>query len=277
MSTGLEATDNGIAVRRQRPLAALRVILAIVIGAFPLAATAKDRLSTREMEALSARAANATIRDDLLSVLQPVGRIRSGMLIRLRGVGLTTRAFGTDFDGLCRRDAVSLLYAPSDLGPKPADQPLEPYSIEAQPLFHISRLPTAEKGDGRTSVWTAECDRLSHDEGAAWFSAKTALVAAQGANWLRMAIDQVKAGTLKARPCQSLIKAGLSCEQAIIDNSDMATIDAIETCTAEPGFACFAIDLGSTTKLTIIGQGDPDALVPTMIQSIAIEQYVIVT
>src|SRR5438128_83781 len=109
------------------------VALALMVASTPVQAA--DPLSTAEMTALSPAAANRKAQRDLLSILQPTGQFNSGMLIRLRGAYLLTHAVGTEFDGLCRHDAVSLLYAPAETSAPPREQPLRPFGIEAQTEF----------------------------------------------------------------------------------------------------------------------------------------------
>jgi len=43
-----------------------------------------------------------------LSILQPVGEVDPGMFRTLRGVVVQTRPVGIEYDGLCRKAAISL-------------------------------------------------------------------------------------------------------------------------------------------------------------------------
>lgn len=243
-------------------------------------ALAQDAVTTREREALPARAANRSVQRDLLSVLEPVKRIESGMFRQLRGVGFPTKAFGTEFNGLCRRDAVTLWYAATETAAKPEDAPLRPYSVEAQAWFHINHLPReapshARRGEG---IWRAKCASLGTSEETNWFAARDAPTAVQGALMLNAAVEAVRSGKLKAEPCPNIFDAKkLTCEAVILADGDIAKIDSVETCSSEAGTLCYVVDLASSTKLTIRGQAPEASLVPNAITSISVEQYIIVT
>ena len=243
-------------------------------------ALAQEAATTRERKALSPRAANRTVQRDLLSVLEPIRKIDSGMVRQLRGVGLTTKPFGTEFDGLCRRDAVTLWYAATEIAAKPEDAPLRPYSVEAQAWFHIVRLPREASSDERRSegVWQAKCASAGTSEETDWFSAKDARSAVQGALVLKAAVEAVRSGKLKAEPCPNIFDTKkTTCEAAILANGNLSKIDSVEACPAESGALCYVVDLASLTKLTIRGRAPETSLVPDAITSIAIEQYIIVT
>ena len=252
----------------------------IIALAPPVAdSVAQDLLTTSQMTALPPAAANKTVRTDLLSLFQPVQKIRRGMFVRLRGVQLLTYPYGTEFKGLCRRDELNLHYAPTDLAPKPDAQPIQPYGFDAGPAFHITHLPgrVGDREDKSELVWSETCDRLEHDDGAQWFGADTAIHAAQGANFLQAAVDRIKAGTLKAEPCTDRLNSKKTCEQVILEEGDLAKIDRIEICSSTPDLICYAIDLDGSTRLTITGKVEEGELVPTKIETITVEQYVIVT
>lgn len=244
------------------------------------AAAAQDSASTRELVKLPPQAANRTVQKDLLSVLEPVRQIRSGMLRQLRGVYLVTKAYGTEFDGVCRRDELSLRYAPTGKGSAPEDAPLQPYGIEAAPSFHIISLPKREPGDAdrQVNVWQPKCAAAGHDDNASWFAAPDAHAAVQGVLVLEAALKAVRLGTLKAQPCPSVYgPKSTTCEAAILENGDLSKLDSIETCPAGAGALCYAISLSASTKLTIKAQAQGEALAPGPVTSIAIEQFIIVT
>lgn len=243
-------------------------------------ARGQDASTTREREALTARAANRSVQRDLLSVLEPVDKIESGMFRQLQGIGLTTHAYATEFEGVCRRDAVTLWYAPTDKGADLEDIPLRPYGIDAQPLFHITKLPGQERHDMDDGpfVWGSQCISIGQKEDVNWFAAKNARAAVQGALVLDLALDAVRNGKLKALPCPSIFDANTkTCEEAILAAADVSEIDSIEPCFSEREAVCFAIDLSSSTTLTISAIFEGEALVPTGVKTISIEQYIIVT
>jgi hypothetical protein len=241
---------------------------------------AQEALTTREREALRARSANRSVQRDLLSILEPVRKIESGMFRQLRGVGLTTKAFGTEFDGLCRRDAVTLWYAATEKAAQPEDAPLRPYSVEAQPWFHIIRLPKDAPSDVRREegVWQAKCASARTGEDTAWFAAKDARAAIQGALVLEAAVKAVRSGTLKAEPCPTIFDVKkLTCEEVVLTEGDISKIDSVEACSSDAESLCYVVDLASSTKLTIRARAPESSLVPSAITYIAVEQYIIVT
>ena len=243
-------------------------------------ATAQEASTTREREALPSRSANRAVQRDLLSILRPIPNIRSGMFRQLRGVGLTTRAFGTEFAGLCRRDAVTLRYAATRAAAQPEDAPLRPYSVEAQAWFHLIHLPHNAPSDARhgEGVWQAQCASAGTSEDAGWFAAKDARAAIQGVLMLKAAVDAVRSGTLKAAPCPNIFDPKTStCEAVILADGEIAKIASVEACSSDAKGVCYVVDLASSTKLTIRGRASANSLVPSAITSIAVEQYIIVT
>lgn len=233
--------------------------------------------TTRELRALSPRGATRAVQRDLLSVLEPIEQIRSGMFVQVRGVGLATRPFGTEFDGVCQRDVMTLWYAPTDTADHAEDAPLRPYSLTAAPTFHITGLPsrrrTTPRGD---QVWQTRCTTLGKDA-THWFHASDAQTAVRGATVLEAAVQAIKTGTLKARPCPDIIDRKAGCEAAILAVGRVGEIDSIEPCPAVAPVQCYVIDLASQSKLTIESLFDDDALEPSAVTAITVEEYIIVT
>ena len=263
-----------------RPLVSVVALLALTATGCA-AALAQEPLSTRQMENLKPSQANSVVRKDLLSVFEPVHEISSGMFLRLHGVMLSTRPYGTEFDGLCRRDTLWLHYAPVDLHAPQPDQPLQPYGFEATAEFHAVRLPVPRPEDAamQEDVWNKDCDRIPTDEDApwlGWFGAKNTDEAARGLHALAAAADQVRAGQLKPSGCQLFGKEDRNCSQIVLDAGDIEDIGSVESCDAEVGEACYEIDVGST-EFTITIKPADEGLVPKTVVSIRVEQYVIVT
>lgn len=249
-----------------------------LLGLHP--ALAQEGATTRDREAMPPKVANRTVQRDLLSVLEPVTRIDSGMFRQLRGVGLTTNPFGTEFDGLCRRDAVTLWYAATGTAAKPEDAPLRPYSVEAQPWFHIIHPPREASSDARRGegVWQAKCASATTSEDARWFAAKDARTAIQGSMMLEAAVKAVRSGALKAEPCPNIFDPKeATCESTILAHGDLSKIDSVETCSSEDGSLCYVVDLASSIKMTIKGRASENSLTPSAVTSIAVEQYITVT
>lgn len=233
--------------------------------------------TTRELKALSPRGATRAVQRDLLSVLEPIEQIRSGMFVQVRGVGLATRPFGTKFDGVCQRDVMTLWYAPTDTADRAEDTPLRPYSLTAAPTFHIAGLPsrrlTTPRGE---QIWQTKCTTLGKDA-SRWFQAKDAQTAVHGATVLEAAVKAIRTGTLKARPCPDIIDRKAGCEAAILAVGRVGAIDSIEPCPAVAPLQCYVIDLASQSKLTIEARFTDDALEPSAVTAIAVEDYIIVT
>ncbi|GHH18504.1 hypothetical protein GCM10008023_24440 [Sphingomonas glacialis] len=233
--------------------------------------------TTRELKGLSPRAANRSVQRDLLSVLEPIKQIRSGMFVQVHGVWLATRPFGTEFDGVCQRDLMTLWYAPTDTADRAEDAPLRPYSLTATPSFHIAALPsrrlTKPRGD---HVWQTKCTTLGKDV-YNWFHAKDAETAVRGAAVLEAAVKAIKKGMLKAQPCPDIIDRKAGCEAAILAFGRVEEINDIEPCPAVAPLQCYVIDLASQSKLTIEAQFADDAAEPSAVTAISVEEYIIVT
>jgi hypothetical protein len=240
-----------------------------------LAAAQPERMSTHELEALRPAPANRTAQRDLLSILEPVKAFRSGMFLRLRGVTFATRPYGTEVDGVCRRDALHLRYALAEAGTVDKDAPLRPYGVEATALFHVAHLPrsSGKPSDASPVQWTSDCHV---GEDASWFEAKDAQEAAKVAGLLAMARDQVKAGAVKLAPCNVVVERGQSCAQQVLAAADPGRIEAAEACDAPEGSICYKINLPGQITLTVVAAVDGEDA-PTAIRSVSAGSYVIVT
>jgi hypothetical protein len=257
------------------------VALAVVgsICVWSSVAAAQEAKSTREREALRPNDANRTVQADLLSVFEPVKKIERGMFIQLHGVGLTTKAFGTEYNGLCRRDDVTLWYAPTRRHGALEDAPVQPYSVEARAWFHFLSLPRKEPrtNDDATAVWSDPCERAGRDEKANWFAAHDAQAAIQGTLVLEAALEAVRTGALKAAPCPTVFDKNSSCEDAILAGGDIHQLDNIEACFSKAGTVCFKAGFGNSTELTVTARSIGEALAPGEVMSIAIRDFVVVT
>jgi hypothetical protein len=248
------------------------------------------------MRKMSQQELSRQARDDLLSTLDPDEWIDLGNLQQLRNITLHTRSFGTDFDGVCRRDTVTLRYAGTVPDEASATRPIHPYSIEARPTFHIVHLPRIEKATGAPDPahiaqpacididkgWRkrarADGKGLAKWDGASWAEAKDAFHAVQAGFMLDMALAAIRAHTLKPEPCSENDRlVGRSCEETILDVGGVAEMTSIESCPAAAGLICARIDFRTGQKLTIVAHGHAEDLVPASIQSIAVEIYVTVT
>jgi len=263
-------------IGRHSPLAkGALVLLLAVLAVVPGAAGAQTPLSSRKRYAQPPRLADKSVKRDLLSILAPVRALTRGSIMMYIDQGLTTRPYGADYDGLCRRDALLLKYAP--VGPHSMDAPMQPYGLEAKATYHIVRLPRGEPANDppRNHALQASCDALDGDDKANWFEADTAFQAVQGASALVMAVGEIKAGKLKAERCR-VYDPKVSCENAIVAKGKISDIWSIKSCDAPPVRFCYAIDVGMTV-VTITGVGDGSKFEPDAIASIKAEDYVVVT
>jgi hypothetical protein len=236
--------------------------------------------------ALSPHDAGQTAQRDLLSILQPTGKFGRGMFRTVHGIDFTTRPYGTEFQGVCQMDNLTLRYGPVPPDPKirtakPAmeDMPRRPYGIDAQAVFHIDMLPAGTLLEDAGGVWQASCDPSRLGDDAHWFRAKNATDAVRAANMFRMAENEVKSGAIRPEPCPDVFK-GQTCRQAILAVEDLAKLNDVEACDAAPGRACFRLTLDAgMTELTIIAtlNGDGGNVTPTAITAIEVRQYVVVT
>lgn len=240
---------------------------------------AAQPLSTRERELLSPRAANKVVQQDMLSVLRPLNQIRSGMLRRLRGLGLTTKAYETEYAGLCRRDVVTLFYAPTAKSERYEDTPIAPYGIEASPYFHIVTMPREEeRADELTlSERQRRCSAADEAEQSNWYAAPNAHVAVAGARVLESMVSAVRSGALKAEPCSQFDTRVTTCEAIILTNAKTEAIDEISSCHGEGPIACYVVIVGNDTELTIKAEMNGDGLTPKRVISVAMEQFIVVT
>ena len=298
-----EGDNSDISGRRSPVLSFWQPAAALALCLGPVAAgRAQERLTTRQWEAMSATAVNRTVRRDLLSVLAPTGKTTSGMRRSLQGVELSTRPVGTTFKGVCRRDSVVLWYATDEERGEPEDAPVRPYSVSAEPLFHLLELPTIDQATGwpKTSTldqracltldygWADPRNAEDQDDDdddeeerhpAVWISAKDANLAVSGALVMERALEKVKAGTLKPLPCDDNRIGPLlhSCEEAITASGGWREMYSVSTCSVGTDEICYKIDAAHGIELTIVASGDGEDTVPTEILSIAVEQFIIVT
>lgn len=249
---GSEAcTDARRAGGRRLALWAAMSLAALAAG--PAPAAEPPQLTTQQMRALSPKDADRIIREDLLSVLQPVGQLDQDHRRLLRNVGLTTRAFNTDYEGLCRRDVVRLRYAPVDgAGPYP-DGPIRPYSVEARAQFALRHAPPLvrrrlEPGQ----VWGADCERMGDDAAVHWFEAPGDPDAAQAVNLLEATLARVRAGTLTPCPPDNGGCSSLSSMKA----EKLQDVYRVRSCTPESGGAvCYQYYLPGSLVTVVARDG----------------------
>jgi hypothetical protein len=203
---------------------------------------------------------------------------------------LTTRPYGTQFEGVCRRDVLTLRYEQVVAGASSSKAPIRPYGVDAQQTFHIFKLPgiTGDIGHPKPSLagqpacvnpektWRdGQGADEDEDKPMSWFDAPDAFHAVQAGFMLDMAISAIEAGTLEIAPCPDVVNfAKETCRQLIDETGGVGHIDSVETCPAEAGSLCYNImfmDAGA--KLTITAKGDDESPVPSRILSVAVVNY----
>lgn len=243
---------------------------------------------------MSSGEANRQLRHDLLSILEPSGKLNPNAFIPSRGVPLATRPYGTQFEGVCRRDIITIRYVQVPAGASSADVPIRPYGVDARQTFHIFRLPGITEDMGYPKYSLAEqpvCMNSEktwregqgadqdEDKPMSWFEAQDAFHPVQAGFLLDMALKAIKAGTLKVAPCPDVVKySEKTCEALIDETGGLARMDSVETCPAEAGLLCYRIMfVKAGAELTITAKGDDESPVPSRILSVAVDNYIITT
>ena len=206
-----------------------------------------DPLTTREMRALSAGQADRHIRQDLLSILRPAGKIATGNMRRLHDTWLHTRAYATQFRGLCRRDTVSVAYAPTVDSTAYEDTPIRPYAVDVSHSYYFAAPPRRDDlADDGNHAWRspfqAECDHAGKDEWSGWFTADDPHLAMLGAFALQAAVEWARMPGHELAACAPLMR---DCAKDLIASAKLENLDSIATCDAARDQLCYKITAGS--------------------------------
>jgi len=205
----------------------------------------------------------------LLSVLEPVTGFTRGNRRRLNDLVFTTRPYGTAYAGLCRRESLTLHYAPLAADNRPEDTPVAPYGLlETTVLFHISRpKPTRLTQDDQSSqTLQGDCTRLPRSTDGSWFEADDEDSAVRGHFALVAAVARLKAGTLTPKPCPGDY-AEKSCTDAIIEAADTDRYSGITRC---PFKRCYIIYTGGMT-VTVTLKDAMEAPGPADVEAVEVE------
>lgn len=258
---------------------------AIVFQTPTLPADAAGRRDTsRSMMALSPKAADAKVKQDLLSILQPAGKFVRGMHAHVVMKTLRTRPYGAGFKGLCRMDELSVHYATTAQGREAIDEPLRPYGLEAKPMFHVTRgsISNYTVEESRPGAWADDCKKLPSNTSDAWFTAPTELEAARGVNLFLAAMTSLRSGELKVKDCDLGLK-GKTCGEEILQLGQVSKIMAVDkdcaalAASAGPLSECFDIRTTESVELTIVASFAKDGVEPERVQSISASQFIVVT
>jgi len=229
---------------------------------------------SKQLLALSPAEADQVAAQNLLSILKPAGKFTLDNSRNVDGMMFVTQPYETTYRYVCRQDRVTLRYQYQgrfDATGKWLDDERRPVGVEAQATFHIAQLPVPGFVPG-TSYPTTICDSLHPGASARWIAAPRDIDAVLAANMFRMAEDEVKAGHLMPGPCDS--HGAITCRQWLLSLDDPSKIESVEPCaTGSHDGACYVVSFDKI-DVTIIGKishGDVEAITPTAITSIRVD------
>jgi hypothetical protein len=252
------------------------IVAVLVVVAGPV--LAQEELNSRQLEALSPKAANRRAQQDLLSIFDPVKPYHHGMFRYDHGELLTTVAHGTEFEGLCSRDLVTLWYAPVEPGQANMGTPLRPYKVTATTEYSFLKPPQREPVVGALSdnVWQDACAVLGSNDRVDWFSAESPEQAVRGTLLYRAVLVAIKAGTVQPTCDAHSTKPG-ECAKWIISSEDPDQPPSVDTCGPRVPGLCYILGWGSGLELTVRAERNGDSLTPGKISSVDAVEYIIVT
>jgi hypothetical protein len=194
---------------------------------------------------------------DLLSLLPD----RSVQIKRRNFVGVTFRSksIASDYDGICRRDQLLLVYGGRGLR--------QPYDVSAETQFYISTPPNPNKAPAKPTLLrrTADCDRAgASDDQTGWRLGSTEFEAAQGALLLNKALIAIAAGKIKPQGCASCERL----DQTFAFGNLLNLYRCVDT--PAPGEICYAATARSADDIRITARGDDNHVAPGEILSVAV-------
>jgi len=260
----------------------LKVLFGSLALIHALPACAQD-MTTSEREALSERDSDKVGRRDLLSILEPLGKVRRGMFTQLHAAIFNTRPVATYYPGVCETDQLTMYYAAAPDENNTTDAPLRPYRIESDKFFRIDPKRFKERRTKRnTGPFQPYCTSLISAAGG-WFNAKDVDEAAGAWSALLAAQARLQAGTLKL-DCKDL-NPGASCEKVIAAMSDPSNISTVGECPAGKDLHCYDISTGDDVEFKIVvkedkavkGDDEDPTPNPPEVESITAEGFIIIT
>ena len=194
-------------------------------------ASAEPAHTVGALRALPPAEAAQVATSDLSSLLKPETGFMAGLVSR-DGMNVTfvTPAYGTAFDGLCRRDRVKLRYAGPRSEGKPEDRVVAPYGVEATAWF--ADIGTSDDPRDAAAIASPACQALDGRADVAWFPALDAYEAAEVVLLLRKVRAQLTAGQAAWPSCDA------KCRDAVLAPSH---ITRISNCAAPEAAARNAI------------------------------------
>ena len=258
----------------------LVLALGLLIGA-----TADHALNSLEMRALSAKQADRQVRRDLLSILRPIGPIVRGNRRQVGDLWMHTKAAATQYQTLCQRDTLSLIYAPSERGGETEEWPLRPYQIESERSYRFiappkpEQLKAVQRDNYYRSPFASECRKADlgdpNDEWLGWFDADSAELAMAGGFALQAVQEWAKVAGNEFSSCtqQELYR----CKEKSLPTLTLEQMGGVRKCAAgKPGELC--LELGRYTyTLTIKARDTHAPMTAADIISVDYEEMIIVT
>ncbi len=220
-----------------------------------------DPAHTRaELQALPPAEAEQVAKSDLSSLLKPETGFKTGLLAhQLKGVSFVTPAYGTDFEGLCRRDSLALSYTPTTMEGKPEDRPLKPYAVRTTAWF--ADIGMADAPGNTHLILTPACQALDGKADVDWFPAQDPWQAAEVVLLLRKVRAQLTAGQPALPSCDS------KCKAAVLASSHIFRIGDCAAPTAETeGEICY--DIWTDSSVAIHVKAKKGTALPGDIESI---------
>jgi hypothetical protein len=244
-------------------------------------------MTSKAMEALSAKQADAKAKQDLLSVLQPTHKFTRGMFRAVRGIDMKAVPHGTSMAGLCTMDDLIMWYGPTQTKPEPMDEPLRPTGFRLTHLYRAAqdvgylddRYPT-DPASAIGNLWSRDCAKLQSDKAATWFEADSDTEAVDAVNAMHAALDALRSGKVEAKGCDYGLNEGETCSQAILRVGRLDKIGTLShDCQAAAGQACIALFLAASRSmaLTVVYSLKNNSPTPEDVIAVKAGGYVTVT
>lgn len=245
--------------------------------------SAAEPHTTRELRALSARAADRQLRSDLLSVLRPSGKYPTGMRRLVGDQWVHTKAYGTRYKGLCQRDTVSVHYAPTEETVTDEDAVVRPYGVTSDHGYYFVRTPKSETleqaqdSDEWRSPFQPECAKADGEEWVGWFDAPDEDMAMEGGIAFLAALDWAREPEHQFSGCSKRNDGQpFGCREDILPQLKFEYINDLNRCEGSKDEICWKIE-ASSIELTIKAKRTGKPLRSADISDIKAEYMIIVT
>lgn len=215
------------------------VIAIVLLAGMLIGAAANEALSSRELRGLNGREADRQFRRDLLSIMQPMKKYRKGPMRVFNDVWAQTRATATDYESLCQRDTVSLIYRPVERKGSAEDWPMRPAGATAERYYRFIARPTPQQlkavdHDGYfRSAFDPACraaDReLAGNEWSGWFQARSSGDAMYGGLAMLALADWAKRPGNRFVDCEPGSRERV-CTDQIAQDMTLDSIGNVEVC-----------------------------------------------